>query len=71
MHYPYPWVPKIVPLQVLRVGQLFILAVPAEFTTMSGRYLTNAIKQVTKFVFHSNSNINDILYCITMLVDTV
>ena len=29
---PYGWQPEIVPVQILRVGQLFILAVPGEFT---------------------------------------
>lgn len=29
---PYEWQPKILPLQLLRVGQLVIVAVPAEFT---------------------------------------
>ena len=29
---PYDWHPKIVPVQILRVGQLFILAAPGEFT---------------------------------------
>lgn len=30
---PYPWLPSIVPIQILRLGQLWIIAVPAEFTT--------------------------------------
>ena len=32
INFPYPWQPKILPLQLLRVGQLIIAAVPAEFT---------------------------------------
>ena len=32
LNHPYPWQPKIVPVQILRVGQLFILAAPGEFT---------------------------------------
>lgn len=47
MDFPYQWVPSIVPIQILRVGQLFILAVPGEFTTMSGRRLRNSVKKVT------------------------
>ena len=43
MHYPYEWVPYIVEIQILRVGQLVILCVPGEFTTMSGRRLRNAV----------------------------
>lgn len=31
MDFPYPWQPKILPIQILRVGQLVILGVPAEF----------------------------------------
>ncbi|XP_019858109.1 PREDICTED: neutral ceramidase B-like isoform X3 [Amphimedon queenslandica] len=42
----YPWAPRIVPLQMFRIGQLVISAVPAEFTTMSGRYLKNAVKKI-------------------------
>jgi neutral ceramidase len=41
---PYDWDPHTVPVQILRVGRLFILAVPAELTTMSGRRLRNAVK---------------------------
>ena len=32
---PYPWQPSILPLQLLRVGQLVIIGVPAEFTLVS------------------------------------
>lgn len=32
MDKPYPWQAKIVPIQLLRVGQLVIIGVPAEFT---------------------------------------
>lgn len=54
----YPWAPKILPLQMFRIGQLVISAVPAEFTTMSGRYLKNAVKKVRErerancYLFH-------------------
>jgi neutral ceramidase len=43
---PYQWDPKIVPIQILRVGNVFILAVPSEFTTMAGRRMRNAIKKI-------------------------
>ena len=46
MTFPYQWEPSIVPVQILRIGQLFILAVPGEFTTMSGRRLRNSVKKV-------------------------
>ena len=31
MNFPYPWQPRILPLQLLRVGQLVIIGVPSEF----------------------------------------
>ena len=33
---------------MFRVGQLVISAVPAEFTTMSGRYLKNKVSEVRR-----------------------
>ena len=35
--------PAIVDIQILRVGQLVILCVPGEFTTMAGRRIKAAI----------------------------
>lgn len=40
---PYPWTPNILPLQLLKIGQVVIVAVPTEVTTMSGRRLTETI----------------------------
>ncbi|KAJ7543425.1 hypothetical protein O6H91_09G037900 [Diphasiastrum complanatum] len=40
---PSPWAPAIVPIQILQLGQLIILSVPGEFTTMAGRRLREAI----------------------------
>ncbi|KAG7162528.1 Neutral ceramidase-like [Homarus americanus] len=37
INMPYPWHPRIVDTQVGRIGQLAILPVPGEFTTMCGR----------------------------------
>lgn len=45
MTYPHTWQPKILDIQLLRVGNVFIYAVPSEFTTMSGRRLRKAIKK--------------------------
>lgn len=42
---PYPWVPSIVPISIFQVGQLFILNVPGEFTTMAGRRLRKAVRE--------------------------
>eukprot|EP00934_Nitzschia_sp_Nitz4_P002185 Nitzschia sp. Nitz4//scaffold170_size48074//31888//34729//NITZ4_007109-RA/size48074-snap-gene-0.37-mRNA-1//1//CDS//3329538652//2185//frame0 len=43
---PYSWDPDSVPISVQRVGRLFILGVPCEFTTMAGRRLRKAIQRV-------------------------
>ncbi|KAF8394963.1 hypothetical protein HHK36_018902 [Tetracentron sinense] len=39
-------IPSILPIQILRIGQLVILSVPGEFTTMAGRRLRDAVKTV-------------------------
>ncbi|KAL6771623.1 hypothetical protein ACKKBG_A27130 [Auxenochlorella protothecoides x Auxenochlorella symbiontica] len=44
MHFPYDWAPAIVEIGILRAGQFAILAVPGEFTTMSGRRLRAAVR---------------------------
>ncbi|RZC92177.1 hypothetical protein C5167_000028 [Papaver somniferum] len=46
MKEPYDWAPSILPIQILRIGQLVILSVPGEFTTMAGRRLRDAVKSV-------------------------
>nr|CAD1824088.1 unnamed protein product [Ananas comosus var. bracteatus] len=46
MTEPYAWAPSILPIQILRIGQVVILCVPGEFTTMAGRRLRNAVKTV-------------------------
>lgn len=46
MKEPYDWAPSILPVQILRIGQLVILSVPGEFTTMAGRRLRDAVKRV-------------------------
>ncbi|KAL2898824.1 Neutral ceramidase 1 [Bienertia sinuspersici] len=46
MKLPYDWAPTILPIQILRIGQLVILSVPSEFTTMAGRRLRDAVKTV-------------------------
>jgi len=40
---PYPWEPSTLPIQLFRVGNLFIAIPPSEFTTMAGRRLRNTI----------------------------
>ncbi|GJJ09908.1 hypothetical protein Clacol_004132 [Clathrus columnatus] len=43
-HKPYAWSPSAVHIQILRVGQVVILVVPGEFTTMAGRRMREAIR---------------------------
>nr|CAB3223336.1 putative neutral ceramidase C [Phallusia mammillata] len=43
MDRPRPWHPEIVDVQMLKVGQLVIAAVPGEFSTMAGRRLRKTI----------------------------
>jgi neutral ceramidase len=45
---PYSWDPKTVPMSVFRLGQLLILNVPGELTTMAGRRLRRAVEQIAK-----------------------
>lgn len=45
MFFPYAWAPDIVDIQVLRVGQLFMIISPGEATTMSGRRWKAAIAE--------------------------
>lgn len=43
---PYEWDPEVLPIQILRLGNVFILSVPAELTTMAGRRLRNAVRSI-------------------------
>lgn len=45
MHYPYEWIPYIVEISITKIGNLIILAVPGEFTTMSGRRLIRSMRE--------------------------
>jgi neutral ceramidase len=40
---PHPWSPEILPVQLVTIGDLAIIAVPGEFTTMSGRRLVKTV----------------------------
>uniref|UniRef100_A0A8C3LWY5 Neutral ceramidase n=1 Tax=Chrysolophus pictus TaxID=9089 RepID=A0A8C3LWY5_CHRPC len=46
MTWPHPWHPDIVDVQIATIGSLAIVAVPGEFTTMSGRRLREAVKRM-------------------------
>ncbi|KAK9767428.1 hypothetical protein K7432_002787 [Basidiobolus ranarum] len=52
---PYMWQPRVVDIQILRIGQLVIAVVPGEFTTMSGRRLREAVGKI----FAETSDIKD------------
>lgn len=41
----HPWQPEILDIQLFRIGNVFVYAVPSEFTTMSGRRLRESIKK--------------------------
>ena len=46
MKFPYSWEPEIVDIQIFRLGDLILLGVPAEFSTMAGRLLREAVQKV-------------------------
>ncbi|MGQ0709743.1 MAG: neutral/alkaline ceramidase [Rhodoferax sp.] len=41
---PYPWTPEVLPLSILRLGQVAIVAAPAELTIMSGRRVRDTVQ---------------------------
>lgn len=41
---PYPWVPEVLPLQIVKIGNLAIVAAPVEITTMAGRRLRSTVE---------------------------
>jgi neutral ceramidase len=46
LKWPAEWSQGILPIQMLRIGQLFIVGVPGEPTTMSGRKMREQIEKV-------------------------
>ncbi|THD21070.1 Neutral ceramidase C [Fasciola hepatica] len=48
LNLPVPWQPHEVETQILRVGNLLIVALPGEFTTMSGRRVREAVQEVVR-----------------------
>uniref|UniRef100_H0Z3T5 Neutral ceramidase n=1 Tax=Taeniopygia guttata TaxID=59729 RepID=H0Z3T5_TAEGU len=59
MSRPHPWHPDIVDVQIAAIGSLAILAVPGEFTTMSGRRLREAVK--SEFDSHGTPGMNVVI----------
>jgi len=43
--FPIPWADNIMAIQLAQVGQLYILGIPAELTTMAGRRLKDAVRR--------------------------
>jgi neutral ceramidase len=52
---PYPLSPEVLPLQIIKIGNLALLGIPAEITTMAGRRLKETILNII-----SNSGISNI-----------
>ena len=40
---PYPWTPEVLPVQIVTVGNLALVALPFEITTMSGRRIRDLV----------------------------
>lgn len=47
-----PWTPNVLPLQVVRIGNLVIIAAPMELTTMTGRRIREAVEKVLPSNYH-------------------
>ena len=43
---PYHWDPETIPISIFRIGEVFILNAPGEFTTMSGRRMRKMVERV-------------------------
>lgn len=44
-----PWTPNILPIQIFILGELAIISVPAEFTTVAGKRLKKTVLNILKF----------------------
>ena len=59
---PYLWTPNVVDVQVLRVGQFFIIVSPGEATTMSGRRWKEAVaSEATALALAENPTVEPIV----------
>nr|GFB38278.1 neutral ceramidase [Tanacetum cinerariifolium] len=56
--------PSILPVQIFQIGQLVILNVTGEFTTMAGRRLRQAVKEVMTFG-NKDSNVHVVIAGLT------
>lgn len=57
MNDPLPWHPAIVDVQIITIGSFAIVAVPGEFTTMSGRRIRETVKQELDQGWFSNTEV--------------
>lgn len=44
MDFPYMWHPRVVPTQIIAIGQVAIVGLPGEFTTMAGRRVRDTVQ---------------------------
>ncbi|KAG8326754.1 Neutral ceramidase [Homalodisca vitripennis] len=63
MTFPFEWQPSVVSTQLALVGDVALVCVPGEFTTMAGRRLRDALRQTLHFA--SNKNVLIIGLCNT------
>ncbi|RWS21386.1 neutral ceramidase-like protein, partial [Leptotrombidium deliense] len=50
MKFPYDWQPQIIPTQIITIGNVVIVGLPAEFTTMSGRRIRETVEaEIARF----------------------
>ncbi|TKA83943.1 hypothetical protein B0A55_00245 [Friedmanniomyces simplex] len=56
---PYEWSPNIVDVQLLRVGQLFVIVSPGEATTMAGRRWKEAVHDAAETALVAQSQQGD------------
>ena len=43
---PHPWTPDILPAQIIKIGNLALVGLPVEATTMAGRRIRNAVQAI-------------------------
>uniref|UniRef100_A0A1B6I745 Neutral ceramidase n=2 Tax=Homalodisca liturata TaxID=320908 RepID=A0A1B6I745_9HEMI len=63
MTFPFEWQPSVVSTQLALVGDVALVCVPGEFTTMAGRRLRDALRQTLHFA--SNKNVLIVGLCNT------
>lgn len=59
LHFPYAWTPELMPTQIMEIGNLVIVGLPGEFTTMSGRRIRRDIQKV--YEDHGRKDVHVIL----------